>query len=106
VEAEATGIGDDKVAFTYSLAQNHPNPFNPTTRIQYQIQARTHVSLTVYDVQGRMIKTLVNEVKSPGQFTADWDGTNNNGSRVSTGVYFYRLTAGSFVQTKKMVMLK
>ncbi len=106
VEAEATGIGDDVVSFTNNLSQNHPNPFNPTTRISYEIRSRVHVSLSVYDVQGRTIKTLVNEVKSPGQFTAQWDGTNNNGSRVSTGVYFYRLNAGSFVQTKKMVMLK
>ncbi|UCH83418.1 MAG: T9SS type A sorting domain-containing protein, partial [Candidatus Latescibacterota bacterium] len=79
---------------------------NPTTRIRYEVGARVHVSLTVYDVQGRKIKQLVDEVRGPGQFTAEWNGTNVNGSRVSTGVYFYRIEAGSFVQTRKMVMLK
>ncbi len=106
VEPVATGIGDDIAAFADRLYQNHPNPFNPTTRIRYEIKAQTHVSLVVFDVQGRQIKTLVNEVKSPGQFTAEWNGTNANGSRVSTGVYFYRLSAGNFNQTMKMVMLK
>jgi hypothetical protein len=106
VEPVATGIGDNVAAFDNHLYQNHPNPFNPTTRIRYEIRARTHVSLIVFDVQGRRIKTLVNEVKGQGQFTAEWNGTNSTGARVSTGVYFYRLSAGNFNQTMKMVMLK
>jgi hypothetical protein len=105
-EAGGTGIGDEIARYDFSLHQNHPNPFNPTTRIRYELNSRLHVSLTVFDVQGRKIKQLVNEVKTPGQYTAEWNGTNADGSRVSTGVYFYRIEAGSFVQTKKMVMLK
>jgi flagellar hook assembly protein FlgD len=62
--------------------------------------------LSVYDVNGRFVKQLVNEVAGPGTFATDWDGTNENGEHVSTGVYFCRLIAGSFTETQKMVLLK
>ncbi|UCG51905.1 MAG: right-handed parallel beta-helix repeat-containing protein [Candidatus Latescibacterota bacterium] len=106
VEPSGTGIGDDVVSYRLRLYQNQPNPFNPTTRIRYELDSRVDVSLVVYDVRGGLIKRLVSETKGPGLFTAEWDGTNTDGERVSTGVYFYRLIAGSFVETKRMVMLK
>jgi hypothetical protein len=106
VIASATGIGDDVVSYAFRLHQNHPNPFNPTTRIRYELGSRVHVSLSVFDVGGRLIKDLVDEDAGPGTFTREWDGTNANGEQVSTGVYFYRLNAGSFAETRKMVLIK
>jgi len=101
----ATGIGDGTPA-RFALYGAVPNPFNPTTRIRYDLASRVHVSLSVFDVSGRLVKRLVDEVAGPGTFTAVWDGTSENGGRVSTGVYFYRMNAGSFSQTERMVLLK
>jgi len=105
VEPDATGIGD-AASYVFRLHQNHPNPFNPSTRIVYELASRVHVSLGVYDVRGGLIKSLVDEQAGPGSFTTEWDGTNASGEQVSTGVYFYRLSAGSFTETKKMVLMK
>jgi hypothetical protein len=99
--------GADPLAYEYSLSQNYPNPFNPTTTIRYTVRDRAQVSLNVYNVAGQLIRTLVNESKSPGQVhTAIWDGRNDAGVTVSSGVYFYKLVAGDYVQTRKMVLLK
>ena len=92
--------------FNFYLYQNFPNPFNPTTKIKFKIpgQARNDnmmVTLKVYDILGNEITTLVNEEKQPGTYEIEFDGVN-----LSNGVYFYQLTAGSFVETKKMVLLK
>jgi hypothetical protein len=90
------------------LAQNYPNPFNPTTTIHYLIENRTHVSLKIYDVSGRLVRTLVNGMKNPltTGFSVTWNGANQAGQQVASGVYFYRLTAGDFEQTKKMILMK
>jgi hypothetical protein len=94
-----------KEVATFELRQNHPNPFNPTTTIEYSIARRGHVSLKVYNVAGQLVRTLVDEVQSPEQVKpVAWDGTNNAGRRVSSGVYFYRLTTKGFTQTRKMVI--
>ena len=85
----------------YSLSQNFPNPFNPTTTIAYTLQNKTQVTLKVYDILGRLVAVLVNEKKMPGFYEVKFDGTN-----VASGVYFYRLQAGSFVATKKLVILR
>ncbi len=106
VQPILTGIGDDVAAYRYRLDQNHPNPFNPTTRIRYEVPSRVHVTLDVFDVRGGLIARLVDENAGPGIFTAEWDGRNAAGDDVSTGVYFYRLAAGSFLETRKMVLLK
>ncbi|MBI5471183.1 MAG: T9SS type A sorting domain-containing protein [Ignavibacteriae bacterium] len=96
------------VASTFCLEQNYPNPFNPTTTIKFQIPDGSghrpntnHVTLKVFDMLGREVATLVNEVKQPGTYTTQWDA-----SRISGGVYFYRLHAGSFSQTRKLVIVK
>jgi len=86
---------------TYRLEQNYPNPFNPTTNITYVIPKAENVSLKVYDVLGREVATLVNEVKPAGVYTVPF-----NASNLASGVYFYKLQAGSFVQTKKMLLVK
>ncbi len=92
----------------YSLAQNVPNPFNPSTTISYSVPegVSVQVSLKVYDIRGRQVSTLVNEVREPGTYTVFWDGTDEAGRQVASGVYFYRMQAGDFVQTRKMVLLK
>jgi len=90
-----------KLTARYRLEQNFPNPCNPTSEIIYQISEIQHVTLVLYDLLGRKVKTLVDEEKRPGTFVARFDGTN-----LSSGVYFYRLTAGSFIQTKRLTLLK
>lgn len=87
--------------YKYELSQNYPNPFNPITNIKYQIQKAGMVNLKIYDITGREIKTLVNEVKNPGSYIVTF-----NGSEFASGVYFYRIQAGDFVQVKKMVLIK
>ncbi len=83
------------------LEQNYPNPFNPNSNIRYQISDLRHVELVVYDLLGRKVKTLVNEVKQPGTYTVQFDAAG-----LSSGVYFYKLIAGSFVATKKLLLMK
>jgi hypothetical protein len=85
----------------YSLSQNYPNPFNPATTITYQVRSAGAVTIRVYDVLGREVATLVNEYQGAGSYTQAFDA-----SRLSSGVYFYRLQSGSFVSTKKMVLAK
>ncbi|MFA5403806.1 MAG: T9SS type A sorting domain-containing protein [Ignavibacteria bacterium] len=88
-------------ALKYELSQNYPNPFNPITNIKYQIQKTGLVTLRIYDITGREIKTLVNEIKNPGNFIVTF-----NGSEFASGVYFYRIQSGDFVQVKKMLLIK
>ena len=90
----------------FMLNQNYPNPFNPTTRITYSILEGVPVKLDIYDILGRKIRTLINEVQNPNTYTLVWDGLDDHGSLVSGGVYFYRLQAGTSVETRKMVLLK
>ncbi len=93
------------------LGQNYPNPFNPVTKIEYWVpeeagSARSAVSLVVYDVRGGRVRTLVNGARAPGRFVAEWDGRDDNGTPVSSGVYFYRMTADRFSDTRKMLLIK
>ncbi len=93
----------------FGLRQNAPNPFNPSTTISYSVPEGTEplrVKLTVYDIRGRTVAVLADRTQDSGDYTVSWDGTDGDGRRVSSGVYFYRLRAGSFTATRKMVMLK
>ena len=90
----------------YVLQQNHPNPFNPATTIEYTIPTQTHVTLKIYDVLGKEIKTLVNETQSAGKKSISWDGKDNNNNGVSTGIYFYKLSTTTNTEVKKMVLMK
>jgi hypothetical protein len=99
-----TGAGEIPPAFR--LSQNYPNPFNPVTTIEYALPRRCRVDVAIYDVGGRRIRRLVHGERAPGRHRDIWDGTDERGGRVATGVYFYRLKAGSFVSVKKMVLLK
>jgi hypothetical protein len=88
------------------LAQNKPNPFNPTTTIGYTVPSRSRVTLHIYDVVGRLVARLVDEERAAGRYSAVWNGRSAHGDPVGSGVYFYRLTAGNDTLTRKMVLLK
>ena len=88
------------------LEQNFPNPFNPSTRIAFGINEPGRVSLRIYDAAGRLVRTLINEEREAGVYSEAWNGRDNVGSAVASGIYFYNLTAGSFKETKKMVLLR
>jgi hypothetical protein len=98
-----TGIKKEPVSLPvkYSLRQNYPNPFNPVTKINFSIPKNEYVTLKVYDILGREVATIVDKEMTAGVYTVEIDGT-----RLSSGVYFYRLTSGNFIDTKKMVLLK
>jgi hypothetical protein len=98
VLAETIEIGSIR---TFALAQNYPNPFNPATIINYQIPVEGQVSLKVYDMLGNEVATLVNEMKTAGEYQVDF-----NAAALSSGIYFYRLQAGNFVETKRMMLMK
>ena len=98
-----TDVAQQNIPTEFSLEQNYPNPFNPETTIRYKIQAASKVSLKVYDALGREIATLVDEVKQPGIYNSTFSTLR---SSLTSGVYFYRLQAGGFVQTKKMLLIK
>jgi hypothetical protein len=91
----------NSVPINYSLSQNYPNPFNPLTKINYSIVKQGLVTLKVYDIIGREIKTLVNEMKQAGNYTVEF-----NGSSLASGVYFYRIQSGDFISVKRMVLVK
>ncbi|MBX3007199.1 MAG: T9SS type A sorting domain-containing protein [Melioribacteraceae bacterium] len=91
---------------TYALAQNYPNPFNPETAISYTLAAPQFVSVKIYDALGKEIRTLVNQEREAGSYKTNWNGTDDNGNLVSSGIYFYKINAGNFTQTKKMVLAK
>jgi photosystem II stability/assembly factor-like uncharacterized protein len=94
------------VAQTHHLTQNVPNPFNPTTTIRYRLPATAKVSLKVYDVSGNEIKALLNETQPAGERAVVWDGTDNYGRTVGSGIYHYRLQSKDLVLTRKMILLK
>ena len=114
IDIPGVGIGDDggsghgpglpRVA---ALSQNYPNPFNPSTTIKYQVPERSQVSIKIYDVRGRLVQTLVNDVKDVGNYSIQWNGREISGQKVSSGIYLYTMETGNnFKSTKKMVVLK
>ena len=98
--------GDRHLPTAFNLQQNYPNPFNPVTSINYQLASDAHVTLTVYDIMGQKIRTVVNEDQSAGFRAVVWDGRDNYNNPVSSGVYFYRLHAGNNIQTRKMILMR
>ena len=90
----------------YSLSQNYPNPFNPTTVIEFALPEPAKVSIGIYNILGRQVKELVNAQYRAGRYEIAWDGTDANSQAVSTGIYFYRIRANDFVQSKKMMLMK
>ena len=102
VEQHASGM-----PFHFSLEQNYPNPFNPATSISYQLPKSGSVQLTIYNLMGQHIRTLVNAYQPTGTYQVKWDGRDESGTHVSSGIYFYQLKAqNDFIETKKMMMMR
>jgi len=99
-------ITETETPTPYKLAQNFPNPFNPSTTIMFDMREKGHVSLKIYNVAGQLVRTLVNGVKDAGHHKITWDGRNNDGVSIASGVYFYKMETKRFSQTRKMVMLR
>ena len=93
-----------------ALGQSYPNPFEKITEIRYQIgvdsRQKAVVSMNIYDVTGRLVRTLVNELQEPGYYNVSWDGKDDFGKAVPSGIYFYRLEAGDFTGMRKMVIMR
>jgi hypothetical protein len=104
---KVTGVeGENGLPVSYDLSQNYPNPFNPTTTIRYSLPTNSFVTLRIYDILGREVKTLISTEQNSGTHSVQWNGDNNYGTKVSSGIYLYRIEAANFVMTKKMIMLK
>jgi flagellar hook capping protein FlgD len=110
VPNDGEGVGPGaSLPKAFSLAQNHPNPFNPSTTINYQIPddvGSVQFRLNVYDLRGKMVRTLDQGLKGAGTYSVFWDGTDDHGRKVSSGVYFYRFSSSAYNATRKMIMLK
>ncbi len=111
VGTSVEGPRNDLLPKVFALGQNYPNPFNPSTQIKYQLPVEAQVRLTIYNMLGRRVRTLMDEEKPAGFYTVQWDGVNDRGVQAASGLYFYRIAskgvAGeSFVVTKKMLLLK
>jgi hypothetical protein len=101
-----TGVETPKAPEATYLTQNFPNPFNPTTRITFGLSAPGYVSLRIYDAAGRLVRVLVNNERHAARYEETWDGRDSSGRAVASGIYFYRLDAGAFAETKKMVLAR
>jgi hypothetical protein len=102
-------VSSQQLPQVFYLSQNHPNPFNPNTRLDFTIGGNgspIRTRLIVYNILGQLVTTLVDEYKTVGSYTVYWDGRSDNGRQVSSGIYFCRLEAGDYADTKKMVLLR
>ncbi|UCE08231.1 MAG: T9SS type A sorting domain-containing protein, partial [bacterium] len=95
-----------KIPSEFTLHQNYPNPFNPETRIRYEVPKQARIMLKVMNLLGQKVGTLVNEDKPAGCYEVTWNGKDDHGQRVASGIYLYRLESGDFVQTRKMIFLQ
>ena len=104
IQPGPTSTGDTPARF--ALEQNHPNPFNPRTDIRYALPTDGDVNLRVFDMRGRLVNTLVAGPQLAGRHSVTWDGTDQHGTRVASGIYLYRIESGDFVQQRKMTLVK
>ena len=91
---------------SFALHQNAPNPFNPSTIVSYELGAEEWVELEIFDLLGRKVQTLIDERRNSGRYIATWDGRDDRGIRVATGAYLYRLRAGAFVASRKLLLIR
>ena len=106
IDSIVTSIHYDPLLSDFCLDQNYPNPFNPATTIEYNLSRATHVTLRIYNLLGQEVRTLVDKVEQPGIYQTKWDGTNDTGLPVVSGVYVYQLYSDSGVQTRKMTLMQ
>ena len=92
--------------YIFTLKQNHPNPFNPSTTINYTISEESEISIIIYDLVGSKVIEFFSSSRPSGTHSIQWNGTDQQGNRVPAGIYFYQLKTGDFLQTKKMVLMK
>jgi len=106
ISASTLGNENEINPTVFKLYQNHPNPFNPLTSLRYDLPNYGLVNITIYDMMGRVVKTLVNSSQTAGYKSIQWNATNDRNEPVSAGLYLYTIQAGEFRQTRKMVLLK
>ncbi len=106
VQQIVVSVNEESLPLNFSLDQNYPNPFNPNTAIKYQIPKRSNVLLKIYNLLGKEVKSLIETEQSSGTYSVEWSGLNNSGEKLSSGIYFYRIEAGNFVDVKKMILIK
>src|SRR3990167_3692246 len=106
IKTSTSAADNYKAEIHFRLFQNYPNPFNPNTTISYSVYQAGDVDLTIFNSLGQVVRTLVSETKSAGEYTLTWNGRNDAGQVVSSGPYFYRLKIGESVQTRRMLLLK
>ncbi len=106
VTVTVTNIIEPTIPSEFSLSQNYPNPFNMSTTIEYGLPEQSQVSITVYNILGQEVSTLVDGIKPAGLYQTQWDGTNSHGNTVATGVYMYRIETSNYIKTKKMLLVK
>jgi hypothetical protein len=99
-------LQETKIPTRYFLGQNYPNPFNPETKIDFTVADATLVQITIYDVLGREVKRLVDRAMQPGHYNIHWEGRSEDGKVVSSGIYFYKMTAAGFAQVRKMMFVR
>ncbi len=104
IKSDITEVED--VPAVNALSQNFPNPFNPTTTIHFGLRMKGHVSIRIFDVAGRLVRTLADEVRDAGPHSVTWNGKNNLGNKVASGVYLYKMNTAEFERTRKMVLLR
>lgn len=97
---------DEKIPAQFELKQNYPNPFNPMTNLTYMVAEESHISLVLFDVMGRKVRTLVDKNHSPGTFNVAWDGHDEMNQPVATGIYFARFNGGGVAKTRKLILSK
>jgi flagellar hook assembly protein FlgD len=96
----------ENIPNSFALKQNYPNPFNPQTIIEYVLPKGCELEIAIYNILGRKVRTLVKEFQKSGQHRVDWDGKDEEGKEVSSGIYFYQIKTPEFSQAKKMVLLR
>jgi hypothetical protein len=109
IQGEMTSVENDENSLLpdgYELGQNYPNPFNMSTTIEYSLPRHAAVTLTIYNILAQVVREWPTEFRAMGNHLVQWDGYSNNGTDVASGVYFYRLIADEFIETKKMVLMK
>lgn len=99
-------VDNDIIPNNFALSQNYPNPFNPSTKIDFTIPNKAHVRLDIYNLLGREVATLINSKLAAGNYVVDWDGRDNKGVNVASGIYFYRMASDDYSESKKMILLK
>jgi hypothetical protein len=104
---DVLGIDESLVPEVYALHQNYPNPFNPITKIKYDLPENTHVTLLIYDIMGRQVRTLFSNLyQEAGYRSIVWNGLDEFGRPLPSGMYFYHIKTADFIKTKKMILLK